>query len=58
MIQLTDAGRNLFSKMAIQHETWIEELFEQLEPDETSKLSDLLGKLLENIKQKQQEIIK
>ena len=58
LIQLTDAGRDLFSEMAIQHESWIEELFEQLGPEETSKLSDLLGKLLENIKQKQQEIIK
>lgn len=46
---LTAKGKAFFQEMAAQHEHWVISLFEGLEEDERTQLSELLGKLKRNL---------
>jgi DNA-binding MarR family transcriptional regulator len=51
-VRLTERGRALFARMAVQHEQWIVQAFEVLSPRELDQLHRLLGK----VKQHQREL--
>ncbi|GIL39682.1 MarR family winged helix-turn-helix transcriptional regulator [Roseiterribacter gracilis] len=42
-VSLTAKGRNAFKVMATQHESWIRELFTEIDPATTKRLLTLLG---------------
>ncbi len=44
-VHLTDAGRDLFARMAERHEGWVVELFGQLDAEDAARLHDILGRL-------------
>lgn len=44
-IHLSAAGRDLFGRMAKEHERWISEIFEGLDGAEAERLTELLGHL-------------
>lgn len=45
LVRLTDAGRNTFEAMAVEHEQWIVQAFEGLSARELEQLHKLLGKV-------------
>ncbi len=45
LVRLTDAGRNAFEAMAVEHEQWIVQAFEGLSARELEQLHKLLGKV-------------
>ncbi|MDP3493493.1 MAG: MarR family transcriptional regulator [Hyphomonadaceae bacterium] len=45
IIRLTAAGREEFSRMAVEHEAWVAEMFAGLSANEINTLLKLLGKL-------------
>ena len=45
LVRLTDAGRQVFERIASEHEGWIVEMFSDLQPTEREALYELLGAL-------------
>ncbi len=43
MVRLTEQGRRDFSELAAVHESWVNELFEQLDAEQASVLTSQLG---------------
>src|SRR5690349_12776772 len=44
-VQMTRAGEALFARLAIDHESWTDAMFGELDNDELKQLTALLGKL-------------
>lgn len=53
LIFLTDAGRDLFSDMAVAQEAWINETFEDLDEAQVRQLADDLAAMAEETKRPQ-----
>ena len=54
-VNLTKAGREAFTEMAIAHEEWVADLFSGLSTNQQSQLHTLLGAMKKNL-QKQEEM--
>jgi DNA-binding MarR family transcriptional regulator len=51
-VTLTPAGRRQFARMAREHEEWVMELFDQVEPERLRQLFELLGELKHSVRQR------
>jgi DNA-binding MarR family transcriptional regulator len=54
-VKLTQAGRDVFTDMAISHEAWVADMFEGLSVNQQADLYNLLGAMKKNL-QKQEEM--
>jgi DNA-binding MarR family transcriptional regulator len=48
-VHLTPAGKELFSQMAKEHESWVVDLFAGLDKEKKEQLSSLLGELKQSL---------
>jgi len=55
IIVLTDDGYERFIQVALEHEKWIDELFEDLSPDQIRNLNQTLGQLKQSLEKKLNE---
>ena len=55
IIVLTDDGYERFIQVALEHEKWIGELFEDLSPDQIRDLNQTLGQLKQSLEKKLNE---
>ena len=55
IIVLTDDGYERFIQVALEHEKWIGELFEDLSPDQMRVLNQTLGQLKQSLEEKLNE---
>ena len=55
IIVLTDDGYERFIQVALEHEKWIGELFEDLSPDQMRDLNQTLGQLKQSLEKKLNE---
>ena len=55
IIVLTDDGYERFIQVALEHEKWIGELFEELGPDQMRDLNQTLGQLKQSLEKKLNE---
>jgi len=55
IIVLTDDGYERFIQVALEHEKWIGELFEDLGPDQMGVLNQTLGQLKQSLEEKLNE---
>ena len=55
IIVLTDDGYERFIQVALEHEKWISELFEDLSPDQMRVLNQTLGQLKQSLEEKLNE---
>jgi hypothetical protein len=55
IIVLTDDGYERFIQVALEHEKWIGELFEDLGPDQMGVLNQTLGQLKQSLERKLNE---
>ena len=50
-VVLTPTGRRQFARMAREHEEWVMELFDQVQPERLQRLFELLGELKHSVRQ-------
>lgn len=53
VVRLTPAGRRSFQRMAQAHESWVAELFDGLAPQDKASLSDILGRIRQQLTNKE-----
>ncbi|MDC0403895.1 MarR family transcriptional regulator [Porticoccaceae bacterium] len=55
VVKLSKKGQRLFDKMSVAHESWLVELFAELQESDTGKLMDGLGQIKKSIHRLERE---